>query len=72
MNKNDLRELTASDLELVSGGADSNYKFCWDGPAGTGTYPNYVDCGPTWADIYESWAQRGRDLATQSNGGRPL
>jgi hypothetical protein len=39
------RELKIADLDLVIGGMDPNYKFCWDGPAGSGTYPNYVDCG---------------------------
>lgn len=44
MNIIEIRELAATDLDLVSGGMDPNYKFCWNGPAGTGTYPLYVDC----------------------------
>lgn len=58
-----LDELIDADLDAAIGGMDPNYKFCWGGPAGTGAYPNYVDCGPTWGDIYGAWAQRGRDLA---------
>jgi hypothetical protein len=40
----DIRELSAADLDAVSAGMDPNYKFCWNGPAGKGTYPNYVTC----------------------------
>jgi hypothetical protein len=39
--------LSIGELETVSGG----YKFCWDEPAGTGTYPDYADFGPTWGDV---------------------
>jgi hypothetical protein len=39
-----IRELAVDELDLVSGGSDPNYKFCWDGPAGSGTYPWYIDC----------------------------
>jgi hypothetical protein len=42
MRTTDIHELTEADLDRVSGGSD--YKFCWNGPAGTGTYPNYADC----------------------------
>ena len=38
-------ELNVAELDLVSGGMDPNYKLCTNGPAGSGTYPNYVDCG---------------------------
>jgi hypothetical protein len=62
----EIRELTLTELGQVSGGADGNYKFC--GPhtrMGTGLVPWYVDCNPTtMQDIYEGWAQRGRDLAS--------
>jgi hypothetical protein len=44
MKITEIRELAATDLDLVSGGMDSNFKFCWNGPAGTGTYPLYADC----------------------------
>ena len=44
MNIAEIRELAATDLDRVSGAADSNYKFCWNGPAGTGMYPLYADC----------------------------
>jgi hypothetical protein len=44
MSTAEIRELTETDLDLVSGGSDPNYKFCWNGPAGSGTYPSYVDC----------------------------
>jgi hypothetical protein len=43
---NDIRELTIDELDIVSGGGDPNYHFCFDGPAGTGTYPNSVPCNP--------------------------
>lgn len=61
----EIRELTGADLDLVTGaGTVAGYQFCVDGPAGTGLYPEYVDCyPPTMRDIYNSWAQRGRDLA---------
>jgi hypothetical protein len=53
-------ELIDADLQLVNGGADPNYKFCWNGPAGTGTYPNYVDCDtPTWGQIFQAWVNVG-------------
>jgi hypothetical protein len=39
----EIRELNVFELDLASGGMD--YKFCWNGPAGTGTYPSYIDCG---------------------------
>lgn len=67
MNDIEIRELTDADLDLVSGGMDPNFKFCWDGPAGTGTYPNYVDCGGfewgTDEDAMHSQIKQG--------GGRP-
>jgi hypothetical protein len=44
MSTANFRELTDADLDCVSGGMDSNYKFCWNGPAGTGTYPLSADC----------------------------
>ncbi|MGD9669798.1 MAG: hypothetical protein AB7U75_12165 [Hyphomicrobiaceae bacterium] len=66
MSSTEMRELTQTDLELISGGVIEGYKWCWDGPAGDGAYPNYVDCGPTWGDIFNGWAQRGRDLAALS------
>jgi hypothetical protein len=37
--------LTERELDQVSGGDPSGYHFCWDGKAGTGLYPLYVDCG---------------------------
>jgi hypothetical protein len=56
-----LHELIDADLDAVIGGMDPNYKFCWDGPAGRGTYPNYVPCGgPSLRDIYQSWADLGK------------
>jgi hypothetical protein len=59
----EIRELNVAELEQVSGGADGNYKFCSNRHY-DGLVPWYVDCNPTtMGDIYESWAQRGRDLA---------
>lgn len=49
MSSTEMRELTQTDLELISGGVIEGYKWCWDGPAGDGAYPNYVDCGPRGA-----------------------
>jgi hypothetical protein len=45
MSTTNIRELAETDLDLVSGGMDPNYKFCSNGPAGEGVYPNYVECG---------------------------
>ena len=41
------RELSIGELETVSGARDglAGYQFCWYGPAGTGLYPNYINCG---------------------------
>lgn len=65
----ELRELSEDDLDVVSGGADPNYKFCWDGPAGDGTYPNYVDCNrPTWGEVIRKVI---RDVQEAGRGGRP-
>ena len=44
MNSVKSRELSIGELETVSGGL-IGYQFCWDGPAGTGLYPNYINCG---------------------------
>jgi hypothetical protein len=44
MNITEARKLSATDLDRFSGGMDTNYKFCWNGPAGTGLYPAYTDC----------------------------
>jgi hypothetical protein len=43
---NEVRELNDADLDMVSGAEwnDSNYKFCWNGPAGEGLYPWYTNC----------------------------
>jgi hypothetical protein len=59
MSTTKIRELTDADLDLVSGAAtwEDHYKEC-----GGGLVPKYIDC-TTMKDIYESWAQRGRDLA---------
>jgi hypothetical protein len=44
--------LTDAELNQVSGG-DKNYHFCWNGPAGEGSYPNYVQCPTTnGADLW--------------------
>ena len=55
----EIRELNDADLDRVSGGGGMDgYHFCWDGPAGTGTYPNYVECvsfvGSVAATVIES------------------
>ena len=44
MKADTICQLSDTDLDQVSGGMDPNYKFCWNGPAGTGTYPNSADC----------------------------
>jgi hypothetical protein len=66
----EIRELTDADIDIVSGGSDPNYKFCWDGPAGTGTYPISVDCDPpTVKDLIGAFLQgveQGR-----GKGGKP-
>ena len=41
----EIRELTIGELDDVTGaGTVQGYQFCVDGPAGTGLYPEYVDC----------------------------
>ena len=61
----DIREISVTEMDSVTGASNvAGYQFCVDGPAGTGLYPEYIDCNPpTMRDIYNSWAQRGRDLA---------
>jgi hypothetical protein len=56
-----MRELSIGELETVSGG----YKFCWDGPAGTGTYPDYADCGLTWGDVIGSIVAQVNQIVQQ-------
>ena len=41
----EIRELSVDELDVVSGASNvAGYQFCVDGPAGTGLYPDYVDC----------------------------
>lgn len=69
MNTTEVRELTLAELEQVAGGADPNYKFCWDGPAGSGVYPLYVDCNrPTWGELIRNTI---REVQEAGRGGRP-
>jgi bacteriocin-like protein len=60
MNTVEVRELNNDELETVSGG----YKFCWDGPAGTGTYPDYANCGDgqTMNDIIDGIVTNVRNI----------
>ncbi len=62
MTVHGIRALTDSDLDTVSGGMDPNYKFCWNGPAGTGTYPNTADCGDgeTLIDAFLRGVEQGK------------
>lgn len=40
-----IRELTIGELDEVTGaGTVQGYQFCPNGPAGSGLYPEYVDC----------------------------
>jgi hypothetical protein len=55
MNATRIRELSDADLDLVSGGSD--YKFCWNGPAGTGTYPSYTDCRSATEKLIDAFLQ---------------
>jgi hypothetical protein len=54
---NMIRELNEFDINEVFGGLQAGYKFCWDGPAGTGVYPSYTDCGPgpTNREVYAAF-----------------
>jgi hypothetical protein len=38
--------------------------FCWDGPAGTGTYPDYANCGDgqTMNDIIDGIVTNVRNI----------
>lgn len=63
MTTTEIRELTDADLDLVSGGTDPNYKFCWNGPAGSGTYPYYADCrsaNEKYVDAFLEGVEKGR------------
>jgi hypothetical protein len=41
----EIRELNVDELDVVSGaGTVAGYQFCPNGPAGSGLYPEYVDC----------------------------
>jgi hypothetical protein len=67
-----IRELTIGELDIVSGGADPNYKFCWNGPAGEGTYPNYVDCGENGPHPFDNFRKAAQQCIQQAqHGGRP-
>jgi hypothetical protein len=45
MNTTDIHELDVAELDLVTGaGTVAGYQFCPNGPAGSGLYPEYVDC----------------------------
>ena len=63
MSTANMREVTGADLDRVSGGMDPNYKFCWNGPAGTGTYPLSADCRSgteKLIDAFLSGVEKGR------------
>ncbi len=51
--------LSDAELDLVSGGADPNYHFCWstDAGGGAGLYPTSVGCGGglTNAEVYKAF-----------------
>ena len=69
MNTTEIRELNVAELDLVSGGMDPNYKYCAAGPAGAGTYPNYVDCG-TLGDLIQQTVDAAY-AAAYAAGARP-
>ena len=69
MNTTQVHELTDTDLDLVSGGSDPNYKFCWNGPAGSGTYPNYVDCRSATEQLIDAF-KKGVEQGLK-NGHKP-
>ena len=54
--KKKIRALSDDEIHVVSGG---------DG-CSPGRYAESPDFGPTWADIYNGWAARGRTLAAVS------
>lgn len=68
MSTVEIRELTDADLDTVSGGMDSNYQFCWNGPAGAGVYPWYTDCG---GGTFEWGTDEDAMHAEIKGGGRP-
>ena len=53
--KKEIRELSADEIHAVSGGDGCS-------PGKNASW----DFGPTWADIYNDWAARGRTLAAVS------
>ena len=69
MNTVEIRELTDADLDLVSGGADPNFQYCANGPAGSGVYPDYINCnGPTLRELLENIVRGAQQTLS---GGRP-
>jgi hypothetical protein len=59
MMKDEFRALRVDELEAVSGSG----QVCADLPGIRVCYNWGNDNnGPTWGDIYNAWAQRGRDL----------
>jgi len=57
-NASAIRDLTDTELETVSGGACVSV-----GPVTVCLSLGGGGDGPTWGDIYNAWAERGRDLA---------
>jgi hypothetical protein len=52
----DIRALSPSEIEAVSGGWAEDYKSC-DG----GLVPHYVDCSTkTWGDIFREFLEAGK------------
>ncbi len=53
----EIRALSDDEIHAVSGGLDG---------CSPGRYAEAPDFGPSWADIYNGWAARGRTLAAVS------
>lgn len=65
-----MQQLTDADLDRVSGGSDPNYKFCANGPAGSGLYPNYVDCRSNFEILMDAF-KKGVEQGIRNAGGKP-
>ena len=65
----EIRELTIDEMDAVSGAGDPNYHFCWNGPAGTGTYPNSVPCNPPPSTNQVSAGNPGGIMGLLGGGG---
>jgi hypothetical protein len=71
MDTNEIRTLSADELNGVAGGLQAGYHYCGEGD---GVRPSYVACPPTYGDLIDiivATAEKGRQIQQQHGGGRP-